>query len=567
MTLFLASVMAALCGPLGGEGGRGRGRALQMATPELGVRTTPPEVDLSAALSRVDWLAWAAPQEDVDEWLEESLSPQGVFATSLRPGAAPQLQELRGAPVYAVEAELMQLRVRGQEHAVLQVREAVVYTNPAQVPLEGMAFRVFANGQDVYHDRSRVAGVWVDNQPVPFSLDATILSVEFPEPLAPGASTRVLLHLVQDVPSFDPRAEGEGPIEPETTGAFGNAEGVINLGHWLPLVTPVDRRGRFDIRPIRSNTEHAMFDPALFHVVLHVPSLFTVASTGVELHRADDGGQATVVSVAAAARGFAMELVSGAAVLEKEIGGTRVRVTYPADSPSMGRHLLDYAEQALLVFSPRFGPLASAELDIVEAPLYQVLAVEHPELVAIDLAHDDVPYHRNASAEWAVVHEIAHQWWGLDVGNDPAMEPWLDEALAANAASVYWLTRYGEDALEARYELDVLERLVMLRERGAEDLPADLPAWKYDLDQYAAFVFGRGSMFFDRLREAMGEDRFFQALRQYRARYGGRFVSGAELLDCFAEVAEEAGQDPQIVTDLHQHWIREAHSYEELLPR
>jgi hypothetical protein len=567
MTLFLASVMAALCGPLGGEGGRGRGRALQMASPDLSARTNPPVMDLSAALSRVDWLAWAAPQEDVDEWLVESLSPQGSFAASLRPEAVVQLQGLRGAPIYAVEAELMQMRVRGEEHAVLQVREAVVYTNPAQVPLQGMAFRVFANGQDVFHDRSRVQGVWVDNQPARFSLDATILSVEFPEPLAPGASSRILLHLVQDVPSFDPRVEDIGVIEPEATGAFGHAEGIINLGHWLPLVTPVDRRGRFDIRPIRSNTEHAMFDPALFHVVLHVPSVFSVASTGVELHRADDGGQATTVAVAAGTRGFAVELVTGAEVLEKDIGGTKVRVTYPADSPNMGRHLLDYAEQALLVFSPRFGPLASAELDLVEAPLYQVLAVEHPELVAIDLAHDDMPYHRNAAAEWAVVHEIAHQWWGLDVGNDPALEPWLDEALAANAASVYWLTRYGEDALEARYELDVLERLTFLRERGAEDLPADLPAWKYDIDQYAAFVFGRGSMFFDKLRETLGEDRYFQALRQYRTRYGGRFVSAAELLECFAEVAEEAGQDPQIVTDLYQHWIREAHSYEDLLPR
>jgi hypothetical protein len=556
-----------LCGPLGGEGGRGRGRALQMASPDASTRATPPQMDLSAALSRVDWLAWAAPQEDVDEWVEESLSPQGVFARSLRPEAAGQLQELQGAPIYAVEAELMQLRVKGIEHAVLQVREAVLYTNPAQVPLQGIALRVFANGQDLHHDRSRVQGVWVDNQPAHFSLDATILSVEFPEPLAPGASTRILLHLVQDVPSFDPRVEDIGVIEPEGTGAFGHAEGIINLGHWLPLVTPVDRRGRFDIRPIRSNTEHAMFDPALFHVVLHVPALFTTASTGVEVHRAVDNGQATTVAVAAGARGFAVELVSGGEVLEKDIAGTKVRVTYPAESPNMGRHLLDYAEQALLVFSPRFGPLASAELDLVEAPLYQVLAVEHPELVAIDLAHDDLPYHRNSTVEWAVVHEIAHQWWGLDVGNDPALEPWLDEALAANAASIYWLTRYGEDALEARYELDTLDRLVMLQERGAADLPADLPAWKYDLDQYAAFVFGRGSMFFDRLREALGEDYFFLALRQYRARYGGRFVSAADLLETFAEVAEQAGKDPQIVTDLHQHWIREAHSYEELLPR
>ena len=41
-------------------------------------------------------------------------------------------------------------------------------------------------------------------------------------------------------------------LAPETTGAFGRAHGTVNLGYWLPLITPVDRRGRFDIRPIRA---------------------------------------------------------------------------------------------------------------------------------------------------------------------------------------------------------------------------------------------------------------------------------------------------------------------------
>jgi hypothetical protein len=34
------------------------------------------------------------------------------------------------------------------------------------------------------------------------------------------------------------------------------------------------------------------------------------------------------------------------------------------------------------------------------------------------------------SLEWAVAHLVAHQWWGAAVGNDPAREPLLDEALS-----------------------------------------------------------------------------------------------------------------------------------------
>ncbi|MEQ1502951.1 MAG: M1 family aminopeptidase [Myxococcota bacterium] len=541
--------------------------ALAISAAEPGAEAAVPAdggYDLSGALALVDWLAWAASDREVEAYLAHARTPAGPFAVALRPEAVGQLHTTAMPALYAVEATVGDLRVGGRSHVLVQVHEAVVYDNPAQVPLDGLAFRLFPNGQDHRKRGVEIQGVWVDNQQAEWALDGTVFSIELPEPLPPGERARILLHLVVDVPEFDPREPLEdGAFDPETTGAFGRADGTLNLGYLLPLVTPVDRRGRFDIRPIRANTEHAMFDPALFHVVLNAPSDLTVATTGVAVHRTDEGDQSTTVAVAGPSRDFAIALVPNAAVTEAEVNGTTIRVVAPAGDPLLGRHLLAYAEGAFRTCTDRFGPIAAAELDVVESPIRVLTGIEYPGLITVDVSHQGVPYHRSANHEWVVAHEVAHQWWGVEVGNDPALAPWLDEALASHAVTVYWEARYGPDAVDGRLGLDVYDRVARLRDAGAPDLPADLPAWKYDLDQYAAIVYGRGSLFFDHVRATLGDDRYFEALRAYHDAFTGRFVTADDLVGALAG----ADGDPETaaaVRALYARWITEAHSYEDL---
>jgi aminopeptidase N len=40
------------------------------------------------------------------------------------------------------------------------------------------------------------------------------------------------------------------------------------------------------------------------------------------------------------------------------------------------------------------------------------------------------------------VHEIAHQWWFSLVGNDHALEPWLDEALSTYSERIFYENNY-----------------------------------------------------------------------------------------------------------------------------
>jgi aminopeptidase N len=90
------------------------------------------------------------------------------------------------------------------------------------------------------------------------------------------------------------------------------------------------------------------------------------------------------------------------------------------------RAALDAARDSVLAYQRRLGPYGAPELDVVEGPAEVAnggLAMEYPELIL-------TPEYR-----FALVHEVAHQWWFGIVGNDEWNEPWLDEAMAEYTAA------------------------------------------------------------------------------------------------------------------------------------
>jgi hypothetical protein len=109
----------------------------------------------------------------------------------------------------------------------------------------------------------------------------------------------------------------------------------------------------------------------------------------------------------------------------------------------------------LRVFTSLFGPLPFKTVSIAEAPLVAGLGsceFSGFNIIASAFFVDfDSPAVRNLpeiireqrpsveeSLEWAVAHLVAHQWWGAAVGNDPAREPLLDEALSCWSSLLYY---------------------------------------------------------------------------------------------------------------------------------
>lgn len=114
--------------------------------------------------------------------------------------------------------------------------------------------------------------------------------------------------------------------------------------------------------------------------------------------------------------------------------------------------------------------------------------------------------------ERTVVHEMSHSWFGNWVGLDTWGDTWRKEGLATYM-EVLWLSR--DDPAERERLVDEIREEVA--EKGNE-YPLDQPPRERILsfDSYS-----RGALMMHALHQELGDEAFFQGLRQYISRHGG----------------------------------------------
>jgi aminopeptidase N len=177
-----------------------------------------------------------------------------------------------------------------------------------------------------------------------------------------------------------------------------------------------------------------------------------------------------------------------------------------------------------MLLSDMIGPYPYPELDIVDAP-GAFGGIEYPGLVYIG----------TVGSPWVIeptVHEVAHQWFYGLVGDDQVDEPWLDEGAATFATALYYENSNGSGR-GAGY-LSSLRAAV--RDDPGSELPIGLPVGAYgSVNEYAVIVYFKGALFFDALRQHLGERGFEAFLKAYYDEY--RFKIADSI--AFQSVAEE----------------------------
>lgn len=157
--------------------------------------------------------------------------------------------------------------------------------------------------------------------------------------------------------------------------------------------------------------------------------------------------------------------------------------------------------------------------------------------------------------EVTIAHEVAHQWWAIGVGSDSQRDPFVDESLANYSAMLYFEDRYGPEKAQKMIDVNLKTTYQMGRMLGNPDAPANLrtSAYKNNI-QYGGVVYGKGALYYDALRHAVGDPIFFASLREYYATYRDHLAGPRALLNIVARRAPNAHVDT-----LYQHWIEQAH--------
>jgi hypothetical protein len=457
----------------------------------------------------------------------QSLSP---YQADLRPGFVSDVQVVPDATRYFIQVML----VPGESPTLTGV-ERVRYTNTETGPLDALYFRLYPNLPG-YGGLMTVERVMLNGALVETTLEAedSALRVPLDPPLAPGAVVDLTLWFRDTMPTDTSAGYG----------LFAFADGVYALAGFYPTIPVYDDEG-WNVEVAPPYGDATFTDVAFYQVRLTVPADLTVVASGSTLETiGNNDGTRTWVAVGGPMRDFYVAMSADYKVVSEEVDGTLVNSYYRSAQAEGGELALQYAANALRLFSQEFGPYPYGELDVVATPT-EAGGIEYPGAIVVAQSLYDQP---GGFFELATAHEVAHQWWYGLVGNDQLDEPWLDESLTNYSAYLYYEGTTGQAQADAIKER-VFEAPYHAAQEAGQDRAVAGPVASFSEGNYSAIVYGKGPLFFDAVRARLGDDAFFASLQAYLKahRYGVAYPD-----DLIAAFDDTSGQQ---IDGLYDFWI------------
>lgn len=208
-----------------------------------------------------------------------------------------------------------------------------------------------------------------------------------------------------------------------------------------------------------------------------------------------------------------------------------------------------HTKQMLDFFSERFGVAYPWEQyaqtgvdDFVASGMENVSATT---LSIRDMVHSDLAAEKPEAADNLISHELAHQWFGNLVTCKDWTNIWLNEGFATFSANLWEEHYYGAGAAAFSYWRDQ-NNWMPSRELFS------IPIYTRDItdsDQYAGNVYDKAGWVLRMLREQLGDDAFFRAIKHYLESYRLQDVVTADLVKA---VEESSGAN---VDQFFDQWI------------
>ncbi len=210
------------------------------------------------------------------------------------------------------------------------------------------------------------------------------------------------------------------------------------------------------------------------------------------------------------------------------VGGVPVQTwVFPQDREAGQRLFEDLSRRALQFFIANIGPYSYEKLANVQATGFSG-GTEYAS--AIFYGERGV-----ASGRGPVVHEIAHQWFGNSVTERDWDDVWLSEGFATYFSLLFTEHDEGRDAF-----VDGLKRSRQQVLQLEKKLP-DAPVIHRNLADMTkvlnGLVYQKGGWVLHMLRQEVGTEHFWTAIREYYRRYRNGNASTADLRAVFEQVS------------------------------
>ncbi|MEQ1561997.1 MAG: M1 family aminopeptidase, partial [Nitrospiraceae bacterium] len=213
--------------------------------------------------------------------------------------------------------------------------------------------------------------------------------------------------------------------------------------------------------------------------------------------------------------------------------GQRIQLStylFPDDA-HLAEEYLEATARYLDVYIPLLGPYPFEKFAVVENFFASGLGMPSFTLLGSGVIK------RHYVQPYALGHEIVHSWIGNDVFNRVDRGNWV-EGLTTYLANYYWHELMGDSA-QARDQRRLMVQGYNLHVPPERDYP--VAQFTHKLDEHDnAIGYQKSAMLFHLLRQEVGDETFWRALKSLVGQYRGRHV---EWLDLERVFAEESHQD------------------------
>jgi hypothetical protein len=385
------------------------------------------------------------------------------------------------------------------------------------VELESLTLAVTPNLIPDCFDLIRVS---VDHSTVTdYVLDGHRLNIPLPALLEPDSALELTLRYTLSLPYLSQSNSIDAAL-------FGHTDAQTNLINWYPFVVPFVH-GEWVLHDPSSYGDYLVYPVADYNVNL----LFIGGET--DLVVAAGGGAERIEAFTRYhledARAFAFSISPKFEVSTMQVGGTLISSYYLPGYRRPAEAAMKAGAQAIELFSEQLGEYPRSTLTIVQADLSDSREFSGLSFISRNFyqMYDGTPKNY---LTYAAIHSAAHQWWFDQVGNDQALEPWLDESLATYSEMAYF-----ENTTPDQLAYWQANRVDFFRPQGRID------ASIYDTSNYETYkqsVYFNGVYFLQDLREHIGEYAFNNFLRDYYRQGSGNIATQEDFFRILNEHTE-----------------------------
>jgi len=408
-------------------------------------------------------------------------------------------------PVHTKPNYRLDVKVDMQTH-VVQVLESVLYTNTSSKNLKTIRFVVDPNWHDGYFNLIKLS-TQEEEKPNHF-LSGGFLDIMLNHPLAPDCTLDFSLEFTLTLP--------------KQSGIYGYTDHQTVLTNWHPFIPPYKEERGWQAHKPGDYGEYLVYPGANYEVAITLlpesPDLIIAAPA------AASEGEVNRYQIKNA-RTFSFAILEGYKTLEKEINGVHLNVHYRIANPRAAHSALNTLESAMTIFSDLFGPYPFDTLSLVEVEMFDGMEYDGIFLLGEHVFATYKGTSRNLLT-LLTAHETSHNWWFSQVGNDQAVDPWLDEALATYCELLFLENEYpGLVGWWWDFRVNTVNPSGFV----------NATIYTYPTyEQYRQAIYLRGVQFLDAVRKEIGDESFIVFLQKYYSAGKDRLAS----TELFFEILE-----------------------------